>query len=82
MTPQTEHQTSISTTERPAGRDWMAVLCVTALAMLIIVFAAMVLGFIELHRAVAANTDASKQLQIAVNQLTLEQSIANRRRSE
>ena len=39
--------------------------------MLIAMFAAGVMAMLELHKAIIANTHASSQLQIAVNQLCL-----------
>ena len=39
--------------------------------MLIAMFAAGVVAMLELHKAIIANTHASSQLQIAVNQLCL-----------
>ena len=60
----------------------MAILCFTSLGILVAVVSLAAFAFFELQRVAAANADTSKQLQIAVNQLTLEQSIANRRRPE
>jgi hypothetical protein len=65
------HPTSISTTPQPVNRDWVGILCVCCCFMLLTMFAAGVFAARELYQAVAANTHASSQLQIAVNQLCL-----------
>ena len=65
------HPTSISTTPQPVNRDWVGILCVCCCFMLIAMFAAGVMAMLELHKAIIANTHASSQLQIAVNQLCL-----------